>query len=168
MAETSAPADSQRRVFRRSPFRLVALAAACLVVVALSGPAVLEEGARARAAVPAGALIAALWLSWRSVRIRRGEDELRLDEHGFTLVRQGGEMRVLWREVPSRFQAVRLWFDTVIVWTIDGSNPPRHYVSYQSRASRGLVRSIPGDHHWSPWLLARIMTEARRRALAER
>ena len=74
---------------------------------------------------------------------------------------------MLWREVPSRFRSVHLWFNTVIAWTSDGSDPPRGYFGYQVRSARGRIHSIPGDYYWNPYLLARILNRARRRALAE-
>ncbi len=161
-------ADPAVRVFRRSPFRLVVLAAGCLVLASVSGAALRQEGTPLHAFVLAGALIGALWLAWRSMRIwRTSEDELRLDRDGFTLRRGASERRVLWHQVPSRFRAVHLWFNTVIAWTSDGSDPPRGYFGYQARAARGQVQSIPGDYHWNPYLLARVLNQMRRRALAE-
>jgi hypothetical protein len=53
----------------------------------------------------------------------------------------------------------------VIVWSTDGNDPPNGFFRYQARVSRGLVDSIPGDYHWNPFLLARIMNQARREAL---
>ena len=161
-------ADPAIRVLRRSPFRLVVLGAGCLVVAAIA-VATPDQGAAAPAVVLTAALLTALWCGWASLRIWRTRgDELRLDPSGFTLSRGGAERRVLWREVPSRFRTVRLWFDTVIAWSTDGSDPPNGFLKYQTRLARGLVDSIPGDYHWNPFLLARIMNEARREALAPR
>jgi hypothetical protein len=161
-------ADPAVRVFRRSPFRLLVLAVGCLALASVSGSALRQEGASLHAFVLAAALIGALWLAWRSILIwRTSGDELRLDRDGFTLCREGSERRVPWREVPSRFRSVHLWFNTVIAWTSDGSDPPRGYFGYQARAARGQVQSIPGDYHWNPYLLARILNRTRRRALAE-
>lgn len=169
MAEKGVSADPQRRVFRRSPFRLVALACGCLALAAIAGLALRREGGGLHAVVLAAAILAALWLGWRAIGVRCSSgDELRLDGTGFTLSRDGTRMHVPWSEVRGGFRAVGLWFDTVIVWTTDGSAPPRGYFGYQARAARGLVRFIPGDYHWNPYLLARILNRARRRALAER
>jgi hypothetical protein len=161
-------ADPAIQIFRRSPFRLLVLGAACLVVAVIAA-ATPDQGATAPAVVLTGAVLTALWCAWAALRIWRTEDdELRLDAAGFTLRRGGSERRVLWREVPSRFRAVRLWFDTVIAWTTDGTDPPNGPFRYHARLARGLVQSIPGDYHWNPYLLARILNQARARALAGR
>jgi hypothetical protein len=157
------------RVYRRSPFRLVVIGAGCLAIAALAASAMPQFGSTSHTAVLIAALAGALWYGWATLRIWRDASEaLQLDAAGFTLRRGGVERRVLWREVPSRFRTVRLWFDTVIAWSTDGRDPPRGYFSYQARASRGQVQSIPGDYYWNPYLLARILNEARREALADR
>jgi hypothetical protein len=157
------------RVYRRSPFRLLVIGAACLVLAAMSAASLGQQGSVEASVVFAAALAITLWCGWASLRIwRAGGDELRLDPAGFTWTRGGSQRRVLWREVPSRFRTVRLWFDTVIAWSTDGSEPPNGYLKYQTRLARGLVDSIPGDYHWNPFLLARIMNEARARALGAR
>jgi predicted membrane metal-binding protein len=161
--------DPSIRIFRRSPFRLLVLGAGCLAIAALAASAVRQFGFTSHAAVLTAALGGALWCGWAAMRIwRDATDALQLDAAGFTVRRGGNERRVLWRDVPSRFRAVRLWFDTVIAWSTDGRDPPRGYFSYQTRAARGQVQSIPGDYHWNPFLLARIMNRARREALAPR
>jgi hypothetical protein len=157
------------RTFRRSPFRLLVLGAGCLAIAALAALAVRQFGSTSHTVVLIAALAGALWCGFAGLRIwRDASDSLQLDAAGFTLIRGGVERRVLWREVPSRFRAVRLWFDTVIAWSTDGRDPPRGYFSYQTRAARGQVQSIPGDYYWNPYLLARILNEARRQALADR
>ena len=160
---------SKVRVYRRSPFRLLVLGAGCLAIAALAASAMPQFSSTSHTAVLAAALAGALWCGWAALRIwRDASDALQLDAAGFTLRRGGVERRVLWRDVPSRFRAVRLWFDTVIAWSTDGRDPPRGYFSYQTRAARGQVLSIPGDYYWNPYLLARILNEARREALARR
>jgi hypothetical protein len=155
------------RIFRRSPFRLLVLGGAALVLAAVAATSLSQQGSTEASVVLAAALATALWCGWASLRVLRSvEDELRLDAAGFTLRRGGAERRVLWREVPSRFRTVRLWLDTVIVWSTDGNDPPNGYFRYQARAARGLVDSIPGDYHWNPFLLARIMNQARARGIA--
>jgi hypothetical protein len=161
--------DPAVRIFRRSTFRLLVLGAGCLAVAALAASAVRQFGSTNHAAVLTAALGGALWCGRAAPRIRRdATDALQLDAAGFILRRGGVERRVLWRDVPSRFRAVRLWFDTVITWSTDGRDPPRGYFSYQAREERGQVQSIPGDYYWNPYLLARILNEARREALADR
>jgi hypothetical protein len=167
-AGQSAPLSPPLRVYRRSPVRRLVLAAACLTLAAIAGSALLREGPAGAAAVLGFALLGAVWCvgsAWWTWRY--STDALRLDPEGFTLVKGSAERRVLWREVPSRFRAVRLWFDTVIAWSTDGSDPPNGPFRYHARAARGLVQAIPGDFHWNPYLLARALNEARRRALAE-
>ena len=161
--------DPGVRIFRRSRFRLLVLGAGCLAVAALAASAVRQFGSTNHAAVLTAALGGALWCDWAALRIRRdATGALQLDAAGFILRRGGVERRVLWRDVPSRFRAVRLWFDTVIAWSTEGRDPPRGHFSYQARAERGQVQSIPGDYYWNPYLLARILNEARREALADR
>ena len=157
--------ESAVRTFRRSPFRLLVLGGASVVLAAIAATSLRQQASTEASVVLAAALATALWCGWASLRVLRSrDDELRLDGEGFTLRRAGAERRVLWREVPSRFRTVRLWLDTVIVWSTDGSDPPNGFFRYQARASRGLVESIPGDYHWNPFLLARIMNQARREA----
>jgi hypothetical protein len=166
-AGQSAPPSPQVRVYRRSPVRGLVLAVACLVLAAIAGSALGREGPKGAAVVLALALLGALWCAGSALWIwRYSSDALRLDPEGFTLVKGGAERRVLWREVPSRFRAVRLWFDTVIAWSTDGSDPPNGPLRYHARAARGLIQSIPGDFYWNPYLLARRLNAARRRALA--
>jgi len=161
--------DPGVRIFRRSRFRLLVLGAGCLAVAALAAPPMRQFGSTNHAAVLTAALGGALWCGWAALRIRRdATGALQLDAAGFILRRGGVERRVLWRDVPSRFRAVRLWFDTVIAWSTEGRDPPRGHFSYQARAARGQVQSIPGDYYWNPYLLARILNEARREALADR
>ena len=169
MREAARVSDTVIRTFRRSPFRLLVLGGACLALAALAAATLRQQSSGQAAVVLAAALATALWCGWASWRVwQREGDELRLDAMGFTLRRDGAERRVLWREVPSRFRTVRLWLDTVIVWSTDGSDPPNGFFRYQARAARGLVQSIPGDYHWNPYLLARILNQARARALAAR
>jgi len=138
--------DPGVRIFRRSRFRLLVLGAGCLAVAALAASAVRQFGSTNHAAVLTAALGGALWCGWAALRIRRdATGALQLDAAGFILRRGGVERRVLWRDVPSRFRAVRLWFDTVIAWSTEGRDPPRGHFSYQARAERGQVQSIPGD-----------------------
>ena len=154
-------------VFRRSPARPIAGGLFCLIFAAAAAVALWGEASILRASLLAAFLLASAYFAVRALAVAQDRsDALRLDHLGFSFTDHGQERRVYWRDVASAFRPLRLFHATVIAWTTDGSDPPKGFYGYLSRAGTGAVETMPGDYHWSPYLLARHMNRARARALA--
>jgi hypothetical protein len=155
-------------VFRKSPARPIAASLACFIFAMAAAIAARQESSAARAVLLACFVLGGLYFAVMGLAVARDRsDTLRLDPLGFSFRDHGLERRVYWRDVASAFRPLRLFHQTVIAWTTDGSDPPKGFYGYLSRAAQGTVDIMPGDYHWSPYILARHMNRARARAIAE-
>ena len=152
--------------YRKSPLRPLAAGLLCLVFGAASAVGLWQEASPTHAIILAVFVLGSAYCAVLALGlVKDRSDTLRLDSLGFGYRDHGLERRIHWRDVASPFRPLRLFYRTVIVWTTDGSDPPKGFYGYLARAGEGTVEIMPGDYHWSPYLLARHLNRARARAL---